>query len=68
MRLGVVRDEEEIGEVAAETRSDIGPEHLDGDRLANAVALDLAAMHLCDGSRGDRRPEAGKRLRHRAVQ
>ena len=25
-------------------------------------------MHLRDGSRGDRRPEADKRLRHRAVQ
>ncbi len=68
MRLGVVRDEEEIGEVAAETRSDIGPEHLDGDRLAHAVALGLATMHLCDGSRGHRRAEAYECLRHRAVQ
>jgi hypothetical protein len=68
MRLGVVCDKEEVGEVAAETGSDIGPEHLDGDSLAHAVALGLATMHLCDGSRGHRRPEAYECLRHRAVQ
>ena len=68
MRLGVVRDKEEIGEVAAETRGDIGPQHLDRDRFAYAVALGLAAMHLRDRSRGHRRTEAGKRLRHRAFQ
>ncbi len=68
MALGIVRDKEEIGEIAAEARGDIGPEHLDGDRLAHAVMFDLAAMHLCDRGGGDRRPEADKRLCHRAFQ
>ena len=68
MRFGVVRDKEEIGEVAAETRGDVGPQHLDRDRFAHAVALDLAAMHLRDRGGGDRRPEARKGLRHRAFQ
>ena len=36
--FGLVRDEEEIGEVAAETRGDVGPQHLDRNRLADAVA------------------------------
>ena len=66
--FGLVRDKEEIGEVAAEARGDIGPQHLDRDRLAHAVALDLAAMHLRDRGRGDRRAEARKGLRHRAFQ
>ena len=68
MRLGVVRDKEEIGEVAAETRGDVGAQHLDGDRFAHAVTLDLAAMHLRDRGCGDRWPEARKGLRHRAFQ
>ena len=68
MRFRIVRDEEEIAEVAAETRGDIGPQHLDRDRLAHAVALDLAAMHLRDRGGGDRRTEADKGLRHRAFQ
>ena len=68
MRLGVVRDEEEIAEVAAETRCDIGPEHFHRDRFAYAVTFGLAAMYLCDGGSGDRRPEADKGLRHRAFQ
>ena len=68
MRFRIVRDEEEIAEVAAEARGDIGPEHLDGDRLAHAIALDLGAMHLGDRSGGDRRPEADKGFCQRAFQ
>ena len=68
MRFGVVRDKEEIGEVAAETRGDIGAQHLDGDGFAQSVVLGLAAMHLRDRGRGHRWPEARKRLRHRAFQ
>ena len=68
MRFRIVRDKEEIAEVAAETRGDIGPEHLDGDRFAYAVPFGLAAMHLGDRSGGHRRAETDKRLRHRAFQ
>ena len=68
MCFRVVRDEEEIAEVAAETRGDIGPEHFHRNRFAYAVPLRLAAMHLGDGSGGHRRAEADKRLRHRAFQ
>ena len=68
MRFGVMRDKEEIGEVAAETRGDIGAQHFYGDGFAHAVALGLATMHLRDRSRGNRRPEVRKRLRHRAFQ
>ena len=68
MRFRIVRDEEEIAEVAAETRGDIGPEHFHRDRFAYAVPFGLAAMHLGDGSGGHRRAEADKRLRHRAFQ
>ncbi len=68
MRLGIMRDKEEIGEVAAETRGDIGPQHLDRDVLVLAVALHHAAMHLRDRGCGHCRSEVHKRLRHRAFQ
>ena len=68
MGFGVVRDKEEIAEVAAEARRDIGPEHFDGNRFALAVARDLATMHLRDRGRGHRWPQARKCLRHRAIQ
>ena len=61
-------DEEEIGEVAAETRGDRGPQHLHRDGVPRAVALDLAAMHLRDGRRRNRRTEARKHLSQRAFQ
>jgi len=63
-----VGDKEEVGEVAAEARCDAGAEHLHGDRVPRAVALDLAAMHLRDGRRRNRRPQAHKRLCDRALQ
>ena len=68
MGFGVMRDKEEIGEVAAEARGDIGPQHLHRDGGAHAVALGLAAMNLRDRGGGDRRTEARKRLRYRAFQ
>ena len=66
--FGLVRDKEEIGEVAAEARGDIGPQHLHRNRFAHAVALGFAAMHLRDRGGGDRAGRSCKRLRHRAFQ
>ena len=63
-----MRDKEEIGEVAAEARGDVRPQHLHRNRGAHAVALGLAAMHLRDRGGRDRRTEARKGLRHRAFQ
>ena len=51
-------------EVAAEARGDVGPQHLDRNRLAHAVCLDLAAMYLRDRGRRHRRAEARKSLCH----
>ena len=61
--LGLVRDVEEIGEIAAEACGHVGPQHLDGDGPADAVAQHLAAMHLRDRSGRDRRAEAREDVR-----
>ena len=66
--LGLGRDPEEIGEVAAEARAHVRPQHLDRDGLPHAVALDLAAMHLRDRGGGDRRAKTRKSLIDRAFQ
>ena len=68
MGFRVMGDKEEIAEVAAEARGDVGPEHLHRNLGAHAVAFGLAAMHLRDRGCGDRRPEARKGLCHRAFQ
>ena len=68
MRFGLVRNKEEIAEIAAETRGDVGPQHLDRNRLLRAVAHHFTAMHLGDRGGGNRGAEAHKRLRYRAFQ
>ncbi len=46
--FGIVRDKEEIGEIAAEARGNIGPQHLHCHRRPHAVTLGFTAMHLRD--------------------
>ena len=66
--LGLGGDPEEIGEVAAEARGDVRPQHLDRNLLPHAVAFDLAAMHLRDRRRRDRGAETRESLIYRAFQ
>ena len=66
--LGVVGDKEEIAEVAAEARGDVGSQHLHSHRFANAVMFGFAAVYLRDRGGGHRGAEADKCLRHRAFQ
>src|SRR5216683_4371667 len=65
MGFGVVRDKEEIGEVAAEARGDVGPQYLHRNGGAHAVTLGFAAMHLRDRGCGNRRTELRRGLRDR---
>ena len=60
--FGLVGDKEEIGEVAAEARCHMGPQHFYRDRMTRTVPKHLATMHLRDRCRGDRRSKARKSL------
>jgi hypothetical protein len=64
----LARGEGERLKIGAEAPLDVGPQHLDGDRLAALGRGDLGAVHLRDRGRGDGRPERGIGVQQRLAE